>query len=567
MDLSSRDYFKQGMQGKTAISGVLKSVITGNPIFAVAAPIYDDGKVIGVLYGAVEFAVFSKSFIDGMEVAGGGYAYMMDPNGMVIAYPDHGQILKLDLSKDEFGQKILAKKTGSIEYTWEGDKVFASFQEIPTTGWIFVARAKYSALFADIRRLQNIIIAISTGILLAVAGILMLILGRIVVRRVKTTVESLRDISEGGGDLTRRLAVRGDDEIDQLSHYVNKTLQNMSAMFINIKKETETLKDAGNDLSSSMTQTAAAVNQITANIESIKERVIDQSAGVTEAQATVTEISTNIGKLDNHIEEQAAAVTESSSSIEEMVATIQSVSTSLRHNAQSMEELQKASETGRGGMEEVALTAKMIAKESDGLVEASDVISKIASQTNLLAMNAAIEAAHAGESGKGFAVVADEIRKLAEEAGSQGNIIGKSLKSVKDSIDAIAKSLVTTQERFDRMYSLSHTVSEQEAVIKNAMDEQEIGSRQVLEALTEIREVSTKVRDASKQMTSGSKEVLEEMRRLAQISDEISQSMNEMAAGSAQINQAVNHVSDMAQGNNRSIESLSQEVGRFKTEA
>ena len=566
MDVSSRDYFKLGMQGKSSISGMLKSVLTGNPVFVVASPIFDDGKVIGVLYGAVEFAVFSQSFIDNMEVSAGGYSYMIDSAGKIIAYPDQSKILELDLSTEEFGRKIMEEKNGSIEYPWEGDKIFAAFREVPSTGWIFVTRAEESKLFASIRHLSRTIIAISGAILLAVVGILALLLGRIVVRRVKVTVESLKDISEGEGDLTRRLAVKGSDEIDQLAHYVNRTLQNLSVMFGNIKKETESLKDSGNDLSASMTETAAAVNQITANIASIKERVIDQSAGVTETQATTEEISTNIAKLDQHIEEQAAAVTESSSSIEEMVATIQSVTTSLRHNAESTEELRKASETGRNGMEEVSMTAKMISKESEGLVEASDIIRKIASQTNLLAMNAAIEAAHAGESGKGFAVVADEIRKLAEEAGSQGNTIGRSLKSVKESIDAISQSLIANQERFDRMYSLSHTVSEQESVIKNAMDEQAIGSKQVLEALTDIREVSTKVRDASKQMTTGSREVLEEMRRLAQISDEISQSMNEMAAGSAQINEAVTHVSDMAQNNNRSIESLSKEVGRFKTE-
>jgi methyl-accepting chemotaxis protein len=567
LDLSARDYFKKAMGGEANISGVLMGASSKKPLFVVAAPIQSNGSVIGVLYGSVEFSQFSDAFVANMEVAGGGYAYMMDPKGIVIAHPVHENIFNLDLSKEDFGQRMITEKSGSLEYNWEKTRVFASFKQVPSTGWIFVARAEYNTLFAEIRRLQLFIVLISAVTLAAVIGMLTLITRRVILRRIRKTVDNLRDISEGEGDLTRRIQVEGEDELDQLATYVNKTLENLSAMFVKIKRETEALQDSGGDLSSSMTQTAAAINEITANIESIKERVLNQSAGVTEAQATVQEISGNIVKLDNNIEEQAAAVTQSSSSIEEMVATIQSVTTSLRNNTESMEELQKASETGRGGMEEVALTARTIAKESEGLTEASEIIGKIASQTNLLAMNAAIEAAHAGEAGKGFAVVADEIRKLAEEAGSQGTIIGESLKSVKDSIDAISKSLTLTQERFDRMYTLSHTVSEQEAVIKNAMDEQEIGSRQVLEALSEIREQSTKARDASKQMTTGSKEVLDEMQRLAQISDEISQSMNEMAAGSNQINEAVNHVSDMAQGNNRSIESLSGEVSRFKTEA
>ncbi|TVR93941.1 MAG: methyl-accepting chemotaxis protein [Spirochaetaceae bacterium] len=566
LNLSERGYFQESMRGNEAVSDVLISAVSGEPVLVVSVPIHgESGEVIGVMYGAVELARFSEVFIDPIRVGSDGYIYMFDHRGLIIAHPNRDFILELDVTQYDFGQIMMSERSGFLEYMWEGELVVAAFQDIPRTGWIVTGRLEHNDYFAPMFALRTTVAIASVVVAILVALLLLLIVQRIV-RRVVVTVDRLRDISEGDGDLTQRLKVEGEDEIDNLAHYVNVTLQNLAVMVGAVKKEANRLQDTGGDLSSNTAETASAINEITANIESIKERIVNQSASVDEAQATLEEFVRTIQTLDESIEEQAAGVTESSSSIEEMVATIQSVTNSLNHNADSMKELQQASETGRNSMEEVTELARGIAVDSEGLVEAGDMIQKIASQTNLLAMNAAIEAAHAGEFGKGFAVVSDEIRKLAEEAGSQGSTIAQALSSLKVSIDSISTALVETQQRFEQMYRLSKTVADQESTIKNAMDEQSIGSRQVLEALTEIRDVSAKVREASQQMTGGSSEILGEMKRLSQITEEISQSMNEMSAGAVQINQSVTQVAELADNNADGAKALGEQVVRFRTE-
>jgi methyl-accepting chemotaxis protein len=565
LDLGMRDYFEAGMRGETTLSDVVISAISGEPVLVGAAPIRGADGVLGVLYGAIELSVFTGEFVDTVDIGEGGFAYMIDRRGRVIAHPERELILERDLSAENFGREILAEREGIMEYRRGEERIISALAEVPLTGWIVITHAEYSDIYGPILGLRNNLVLIGVAVLLIVGLVVYFLIGR-VVARVEVTARSLRDMAEGEGDLTRRVAVRGSDELDELARHVNTNLENMAVMVGAIKREAGTLQESGSDLSSNMTETAAAINEITANIESIRDRVLNQSAGVNQTEKTVAEIAKNVATLDGYIEEQAAGVTQSASSIEQMVATIQSVTTSLNRNSASMTELQDASENGRNGIAQVVALAQGIADESEGLVEATTMIQNIASQTNMLAMNAAIEAAHAGEYGKGFAVVAEEIRKLAEDAGSQGTRIGEVLAGIKTSIDKVTEALTSTQERFETMYSLSQTVSHQESIIKSAMEEQSIGSQQVLEALTEIRDISERVKDSSRQMTGGSEEIQSEMKRLAEISEEIARSINEMASGAVEINQSVTHVSEMAQNNNESIRVLTEHVSRFRTD-
>jgi methyl-accepting chemotaxis protein len=219
---------------------------------------------------------------------------------------------------------------------------------------------------------------------------------------------------------------------------------------------------------------------------------------------------------------------------------------------------------GRTGLQDVAADIQEIARESEGLLEINAVMENIASQTNLLSMNAAIEAAHAGEAGKGFAVVADEIRKLAESSGEQSKTIGTVLKKIKESIDKITKSTGNVLNKFEAIDGGVKTVADQEENIRNAMEEQGEGSKQVLEAIGQVNEITQQVKDGSQEMLEGSKEVIQESKNLEMVTQEITGSMNEMATGADQINVAVSRVNELTSQNRDNIDILVQEVSRFK---
>ena len=96
------------------------------------------------------------------------------------------------------------------------------------------------------------------------------------------------------------------------------------------------------------------------------------------------------------------------------------------------------------------------------------------------------------------------------------------------------------------------------------MEEQGAGSRQILEGIGNVNEITRHVQSGSNEMLEGAKEVIQESGNLEKATQEITSGMNEMASGADQINVAVHHVNEISNKNREGIEILIQEVSRFK---
>jgi len=96
------------------------------------------------------------------------------------------------------------------------------------------------------------------------------------------------------------------------------------------------------------------------------------------------------------------------------------------------------------------------------------------------------------------------------------------------------------------------------------MEEQNEGSKNILEAVDHLNEITRQVMDESVQMLNGSREVIQESRNLDQVTHEITGGINEMASGAQQINTAVNKVNEISVKNRTNIDQLVREVSLFK---
>ncbi|MDR1252616.1 MAG: methyl-accepting chemotaxis protein [Treponema sp.] len=579
-NLSARGYVQKALRGEPAISDIMGSgggaVSVPYPIINYAVPIWNNNAVVGALLARNNATLFGD-IVKNIATRHGGFAYLINNTGVIVAHRDTELVMqsfsaieaaKTDsryATRAEAIQIILNQKEGSMRHDIEGQNMFIGFAPVPGFDMILVAMVEEQVILHELGSMRTVML-ILFGALMILGIIVALIISRSIVKPIIAVSGTLKDISEGEGDLTRTITFNAKNEIGDLARYFNLTLQKIKNMVLLIKQQTASLLNIGGELAVNMTETAAAINEITATILNIKGRMTNQSNNVSETNTTTEQITVNISKLNSHVENQTVKVAQSSSAIEEMLSNIRSVTQTLVQNAGNVKQLMEASEVGRTGLQDVATDIQEIARESEGLLEINAVMENIASQTNLLSMNAAIEAAHAGESGKGFAVVADEIRKLAESSGEQSKTIGTVLKKIKGSIDKITNSTNNVLNKFEAIDSGVKLVSDQETNIRNAMEEQGTGSKQILEVISHLNDITQLVKVESEGMLQGSQKVIQEGKNLEMVTSEITNGMNEMAIGAEQINVAVTRVNELSDQNQDNINILVEEVSRFKVD-
>lgn len=341
-----------------------------------------------------------------------------------------GRLLAIDLSDGDSRQ---------------GFEALAASLDAIRDGWLDAAAANVSSLVDDTRDGNRLLLVVCAASVLF--GVIVAIVLPLRLRRRLTEIRRLiDDITEGEGDLTRRIAVNSGDEIGQIAESFNRFCESLHATVSETRQAAVAL--------------AASVQQISSGNRQLAEQAERQVLTVNEASDGLAQVTESIATTARRAD---------------------SVSTSASATSES-------AERGTDGIRSTASAMEDIGESSRQISDIISVVDSISFQTNILALNAAVEAARAGEQGRGFAVVASEVRALAQKSATAADDIKNLIATATERVELGTELVGSSGGTLERIIESIREVSENISEISAAASEQDRGVQEINSSIARIRE-------------------------------------------------------------------------------
>jgi len=422
---------------------------------------------------------------------GTNYLWINDLGPNMVMHPLKPELNGKDLTenKDPNGKALFVemvavckeKGKGFVNYAWPKA---GSSKPVPKLsyvelyqpwGWIIGTGIYIDDVDTAMRTIQ-ISIGIGLLIILGITFLLSWAVARTVTKPIKEVVETIKDIAQGEGDLTKRLPIHGNNEVGELSEWFNTFIGKLHGII--------------SQLSGTALQLASAATQLQSTSSGMQESVNQLSSQSTNLATAGEEMSATAGDIANNCHMAADGAQLAANTTQQGFDVVTRTVDGIRNRGEA---------TKRN-----ALLVESLGQRSDQIGAIVATIEDIADQTNLLALNAAIEAARAGEQGRGFAVVADEVRALAERTTRATKEISDMIRGIQQetrvAINSMEEGVRGTEEGAAQAAQLEsslqtilaqvNAVTDQISQIATAAEEQTCTTREISNNVMSLNELA-----------------------------------------------------------------------------
>lgn len=351
-------------------------------------------------------------------------AQRLEENGYRDASPSMTEIIERQAGGDYTGFSEYAyypeQEFGYRVLTFTDDPLAHPESEVKTVyselfepwGWVVIHGLYEDDVQAEMATwFRNAALWIGTIIL--VLGIAAFYLSRSITEPLRRVNAYMDDIAKGSGDLSRRLADTGNDELSQLGGSFNTFVGKLSDIIHRVLHTNSEVTGKAEQFSSMIERTSERSGSQMNETEMLASSTTELSSSLSDVAEGAQASADAAGEADDAAHKAADAVSTTRSSVEQLSGSLSSIQEQVHDMSMHNEKVNSV----------------------------LDVIRGIAEQTNLLALNAAIEAARAGEQGRGFAVVADEVRSLAQKTQTSTGEINNIIQDLQDNTSRIVGSM------------------------------------------------------------------------------------------------------------------------------
>lgn len=370
-------------------------------------------------------------------------------------------------------------------------------------------------------RLVLIFILVICLVVFAVSIILLLAVSRMLRKEFEILDEKLSDLTDGSGDLCRKIDIKSGDEFEQIADRINTLMEQMRSLIRGVADTSQGVARSGENFQKKLEENANTIIDINDGIAAISTNMEECSASSDTVSSHLENTSAQIMAFANEVD----AVEEKTSAANKNAN--ESASLAREHRSKAIGEIEHIKEEVLAATEE----AKVIERVKD----IADEINSIAAKTKMLSLNAQIEAARAGEQGRGFAVVAMEVENLSNTISTSVEEINEVSRLAMESVERLSEqssmmSEFMTEEvvaDYDVFVSVGDEYGKTMQDIQRSMKGIKTGSEKISHIVENInhsiREISAAVGDSA-----------EEVSHLSASSADISEQMRNLEEGSAE---------------------------------